>query len=154
MEDPMSDETRQQTIHEETSCTREPSQESPSTMTMAPAPLSRASLPPTRKSITHKFWINGTEGYLTIGLFDDGSPGEIFMKVSKEGTVVSGLIQGFCRAFSLSLQHGLELSDAVARFEGMVFEPMGQTRNPDIPEVSSILDYVARYLRHEFCPRD
>jgi ribonucleoside-diphosphate reductase alpha chain len=123
-------------------------------MTMATAPISRASLPPTRKSITHKFWINGTEGYLTIGLFDDGSPGEIFMKVSKEGTVVSGLIQGFCRAFSLSLQHGLELSDAVARFEGMVFEPMGQTRNPDIPEVSSILDYVARYLRHEFCPRD
>ena len=72
----------------------------------------RRILPPSRKSLTHKFWINGTEGYLTIGLFDDGSPGEIFMKVSKEGTVVSGLIQGFCRAFSLSLQHGLELSDA------------------------------------------
>ena len=123
-------------------------------MTMATAPDSRASLPPTRKSITHKFWINGTEGYLTIGLFADGSPGEIFMKVSKEGTVVSGLIQGFCRAFSLSLQHGLDLGDAVSRFEGMVFEPMGVTRNPEIPEVSSILDYVAKYLRLQFVDQD
>ena len=150
----MSDEDTHQMASLPATSAPDTSQESSSTMTMATAPISRASLPATRKSITHKFWINGTEGYLTIGLFDDGSPGEIFMKVSKEGTVVSGLIQGFCRAFSLSLQHGLDLNDAVARFEGMVFEPMGQTRNPDIPEVSSILDYVARYLRHEFCPRD
>jgi ribonucleoside-diphosphate reductase alpha chain len=125
-------------------------QESFLTMTIATAPTMRSTLPSTRRSVTHKFWINGTEGYLTVGLFEDGSPGEIFMKVSKEGTVVSGLIQGFCRAFSLSLQHGLDLNDAVSRFEGMTFEPMGQTRNPEIPEVSSILDYVARYLRSQY----
>lgn len=150
----MSDESSGPTLAEETGRERSPSQESPSPMTTATAPSTRASLPPTRRSITHKFWINGTEGYLTIGLFEDGSPGEIFMKVSKEGTVVSGLIQGYCRAFSLCLQHGLDLNEAVSRFEGMVFEPMGQTRNPDIPEVSSILDYVARYLRHEFGSND
>ncbi|MCH2144824.1 MAG: hypothetical protein MK082_06715 [Phycisphaerales bacterium] len=123
-------------------------------MTTATATLTRSSLPCTRKSVTHKFWINGHEGYLTVGLFEDGSPGEIFIKMSKEGSTLSGLIQGFCRAFSLSLQHGLELHEATNRFEGMRFEPMGPTRNPAIPEVSSILDYVARYLRHEFVDDD
>jgi ribonucleoside-diphosphate reductase alpha chain len=90
--------------------------------------------------------IAGHEGYLTIGLFEDGSPGEIFIKVSKEGSTLSGLIQGFCRAFSLALQYGLSVQDAVDRFRGMRFDPMGPTNNPDIPEASSILDYVARYL--------
>ena len=114
----------------------------------------RRILPPSRKSLTHKFWINGHEGYLTIGMFDDGTPGEIFVKMAKEGSTLSGLIQGFCRAFSLALQHGLSTEDAVARFEGMRFEPMGATRNPEIPETSSILDYVARYLSTQFCARD
>ena len=106
----------------------------------------RQILPTTRRSITHKFAIAGHEGYLTIGLFEDGSPGEIFIKVSKEGSTLSGLIQGFCRAFSLALQYGLSIQDAVDRFRGMRFDPMGPTNNPDIPEASSILDYVARYL--------
>lgn len=106
----------------------------------------RQVLPTTRRSVTHKFAISGHEGYLTIGLFDDGSPGEIFIKVAKEGSTLSGLIQGFCRAFSLALQYGLPLEDAVARFRGMRFDPMGTTSNPDIPETTSILDYVARYL--------
>ena len=118
-------------------------------MQTAPCPT-REPLPQTRRSLTHKFAINGHEGYLTIGLFEDGRPGEIFIKMSKEGSTLSGLIQGFCRAFSLSLQHGLDIDDAVSRFEGMRFEPMGATRNPKIPEASSILDYVARYLRCEF----
>jgi ribonucleoside-diphosphate reductase alpha chain len=103
-------------------------------------------LPTTRRSTTHKFAIAGHEGYLTIGLFDDGSPGEVFIKMSKEGSTLSGLIQGFCRAFSLALQYGLTIEDAVARFRGMRFDPMGPTSNPDIPEALSILDYVARYL--------
>ena len=90
------------------------------------------------------------EGYLTIGLFDDGRPGEIFIKMSKEGSTLSGLIQGFCRAFSLCLQHGLTHTEACERFRGMRFEPMGGTSNPESPECSSILDYVARYLQHEF----
>ena len=110
----------------------------------------RETLPSTRKSVTHKFAINGHEGYLTVGLFEDGRPGEIFIKMSKEGSTLSGLIQGFCRAFSLCLQHGLPVGEACERFRGMRFEPMGGTSNPDIPECSSILDYVARYLQSQF----
>ena len=111
-----------------------------------PTSSRRDTLPATRHSITHKFAIAGHEGYLTVGLFEDGRPGEIFIKMSKEGSTLSGLIQGFCRAFSLALQYGLPIQAAVDRFRGMRFEPMGPTNNPDIPEASSILDYVARYL--------
>lgn len=103
-----------------------------------------------RRSITHKFSIGSHEGYLTVGLFDDGRPGEIFIKMSKEGSTLSGLIQGFCRAFSLALQFGLTPQEAVERFRGMRFEPSGPTNNPEIPEATSILDYVARYLEHHF----
>ncbi|HRP63884.1 MAG TPA: hypothetical protein PK400_11360 [Phycisphaerales bacterium] len=95
--------------------------------------------------------IAGHEGYLTIGLFDDGRPGEVFIKMSKEGSTLSGLIQGFCRAFSLALQYGLTPQDAVDRFRGMRFDPMGPTNNPDIPEALSILDYLARYIELHFC---
>ena len=110
----------------------------------------RRVLPVTRKSLTHKFSVAGYEGYLTIGLYEDGTPGEIFIKMSKEGSTLSGLIQGFCRAFSISLQYGLPLQDAVDRFRGMRFEPMGPTNNPDIPEALSILDYMARFLELRF----
>ena len=92
----------------------------------------------------------GHEGYLTIGLFDDGRPGEIFIKMAKEGSTLSGLVQAFTRAFSLALQYGLPLEEAVARFKGMRFEPMGHTSNPEIPEAQSIVDYVARYLELHF----
>ena len=110
----------------------------------------REVLPGTRESITHKFTIDRHEGYLTIGLYGDGRPGEIFIKISKEGSALSGMCQAFCRAFSLSLQHGLSVEDAVVRFKGMRFEPLGLTSNPQIPEASSIVDYVARYLELEF----
>lgn len=106
----------------------------------------RHALPATRQSLTHKFSVANIEGYLTIGLYEDGSPGEIFIKISKEGSAISGFCQAFCRAFSLSLQHGLSVKDAVVRFKGMRFEPNGLTSNPEIPEASSIIDYVARYL--------
>ena len=111
----------------------------------------RQSLPDTRDSITHKFSIERHEGYLTIGLYPDGRPGEIFIKMSKEGSTISGMCQAFCRAFSLAIQHGLSIRDAVARFKGMRFEPMGMTSNEAIPETSSIVDYVARYLELHFC---
>lgn len=114
----------------------------------------RRNLPGTRRSVTHKFSINGHEGYLTIGLHEDGSPGEIFIKMSKEGSTLSGLIQAFCRAFSLALQYGLSLEEAVQRFRDMRFEPMGHTSNPDIPEAKSIVDYTARYLELNFGRRD
>jgi len=110
----------------------------------------RESLPATRSSITHKFSVGGHEGYLTIGLHADGRPGEIFIKMSKAGSTLSGMCQAFTRAFSLALQYGLTLEDAVGRFRGMRFEPMGHTSNPAIPEASSIIDYVARYLELEF----
>ncbi|MHB1156635.1 MAG: TSCPD domain-containing protein [Phycisphaerales bacterium] len=110
----------------------------------------RHRLPSTRASVTHKFNIGGFEGYLTIGLFEDGSPGEIFIKMAKEGSTLSGMIQGFCRAFSLALQFGLPLEEAVMRFKGMRFEPMGQTDNPDVPQAMSVIDYVACYLEYEF----
>lgn len=113
----------------------------------------RQSLPNTRSSITHKFAVGGHEGYLTVGLHPDGRPGEIFLKMSKEGSTMSGMCQAFCRAFSLSLQYGLSVEEAVMRFKGMRFEPMGMTSNPDIPEAMSIPDYIARFLEHHFVPQ-
>jgi ribonucleoside-diphosphate reductase alpha chain len=110
----------------------------------------RKTLPPTHTSVTHKFSVNGHEGYLTIGLFEDGMPGEIFIKMSKEGSTLSGLIQGFCRAFSLAIQYGLPLQEATDRFANMRFDPLGQTSNSKIPTATSILDYVAQYLAMEF----
>ncbi|MCC6320291.1 MAG: hypothetical protein IT438_02510 [Phycisphaerales bacterium] len=110
----------------------------------------RQVLPDTRSSLTHKFNINGHEGYLTVGLHPDGRPGEIFIKMAKEGSTMSGMCQAFCRAFSLALQYGLTLEDAVIRFRNMRFEPMGTTNNPDIPECQSIVDYVARFLELNF----
>ena len=106
----------------------------------------RRVLPVTRRSVTHKFSVGGFEGYLTIGLFEDNVPGEIFIKMSKEGSTLSGLIQGFCRAFSLALQYGLPVPAAVDRFRGLRFEPPGPRSNPDIPAASSIAGYVARLL--------
>ncbi len=111
---------------------------------------SRKALPSTRNSLTHKFTVDRHEGYLTIGLYPDGTPGEIFLKVAKEGSALSGFCQAFCRAFSLAMQHGLSIEDAVARFKGMRFEPMGPTSNPDIPQASSIVDYIACYLELNF----
>ena len=110
----------------------------------------RKTLPATHNSVTHKFSVNGHEGYLTIGLFEDGTPGEIFIKMSKEGSTLSGLIQGFCRAFSLAIQYGLPLQEATDRFMNMRFDPMGQTSNPKIKDATSILDYVAQFLAMEF----
>lgn len=110
----------------------------------------RQVLPETRSSITHKFAIGTYEGYLTVGLHADGRPGELFIKMSKEGSTLSGMCQAFCRAFSLSLQFGLSVEDAIARFKGMRFEPMGYTSNPDIPECDSIVDYVAKFLEKQF----
>ena len=104
----------------------------------------------TRESVTHKFQIMGHEGYLTIGFFEGRRPGEIFIKMSKEGSTLSGMVQAFTRAFSLAIQYGLPLEQAVLRFKGMRFEPMGHTSNPDIPEAMSIIDYVARYLDLHF----
>ena len=104
----------------------------------------------TGRSVTHKVSIAGLEGYLTVALVDDARPAEVFIKIAKEGSTCSGLIQGFCMALSLALQPGLPVESAVDRFRGMRFEPSGPTSNPEIPHASSILDYVARYLELEY----
>lgn len=119
-------------------------------MPFVESPKDRRRLPVTRNSVTHKFTIGNHEAYLTIGLYEDGAPGELFIKMAKEGSTLSGMVQAFCRALSLSLQFGLSLEEAVARFKGMRFEPMGMTSNPDIPMAQSIVDYVARYLELEY----
>ncbi len=106
--------------------------------------------PATGRSVTHKFAIAGREAYLTVGLDDDDRPGDVFIKISKEGSTASGLIQGFCQALSLALQYGLPVEAAVDRFWGTRFEPSGPTTNPDIPYADSVLDYVARYLELHF----
>ncbi|TVQ30294.1 MAG: hypothetical protein EA376_13585 [Phycisphaeraceae bacterium] len=110
-------------------------------------------LPPTRDSLTHKFCIAGHEGYLTIGFHPDGAPGEIFIKMAKEGSTISGMCQAFCRAFSLAIQYGLSLEDSVTRFKGMRFDPQGPTTNPDIPEANSIVDYVVRFIELHYCSK-
>jgi len=110
----------------------------------------RQALPTTRDAVTHKFAIGPHEGYLTIGLYPDGRPGEIFIKMAKEGSTMKGFVQAFCRAFSIAIQYGLPIEDAVARFKGMRFEPSGATSNPEIPQATSIVDYVARYLEMHF----
>lgn len=119
--------------------------------TEEPEPMVRQSMPPTRDSLTHKFNIAGVEGYLTVGLDAQGVPREIFLKIAKAGSTLSGMCQFSCRSFSLALQHGLSVEDAVVRFKGMRFEPMGPTANPDIPEALSIADYIARFLELHFC---
>ncbi|GMV25161.1 MAG: hypothetical protein AMXMBFR58_11920 [Phycisphaerae bacterium] len=117
---------------------------------MHPMVALRCSLPVTRESITHKFSIAKHEGYLTIGLYPDGRPGEIFIKMSKEGSTICGFCQAFCRAFSLAIQHGLSIDDAISRFKNMRFEPLGPTSNPDIPEAQSVVDYVARFIEQRW----
>jgi ribonucleoside-diphosphate reductase alpha chain len=100
----------------------------------------------TRNSVTHKFSIEGHDGYITVGLYDDGTPGEIFLSMAKQGSTVSGLMEAFGRAISYALQYGVPLPDLVRNFAHMRFEPMGRTENRDIPVAQSIIDYVFRWL--------
>ncbi len=110
----------------------------------------RRRMPDERKAITHKFSIAGHEGYLTVGMYDDGSPGEVFLSMAKEGTVVSGLVDSIAIAVSLALQHGVPLSLLVEKFSHTRFEPSGFTGNPQIPMAKSVLDYVFRWLSLKF----
>ena len=110
----------------------------------------RRRLPDERPAITHKFSIDGHEGYLTVGLYDDGSPGEIFIVVAKEGSTISGLMDAFATAISLSLQYGVPLADLVFKFAHMRFEPSGFTKHPQIKMAKSIVDYIFRWLAVKF----
>jgi len=110
----------------------------------------RRRLPAERTALTHKFDISGHEGYITVGLYPDGQPGEIFLKMAKEGSTVSGLMDTFATAISLSLQYGVPLRDLVNKFAHVRFEPSGFTGNQEIPIAKSIVDYIFRWLGSRF----
>ncbi|PYJ03307.1 MAG: vitamin B12-dependent ribonucleotide reductase, partial [Verrucomicrobia bacterium] len=118
---------------------------------LAGKPLRRR-LSDTRTAITHKFDIAGHEGYLTVGLFEDGQPGELFITMAKEGSTIGGLMDGIGTLTSMALQYGVPLEALVRKFAHQRFEPSGFTRNPDIRNASSITDYVFRWLALQFIP--
>jgi ribonucleoside-diphosphate reductase alpha chain len=116
----------------------------------APPRAVRHRLPDERLSITHKFNVGGHEGYLTVGLYKDGMPGEIFITMAKEGSTVSGLMDSFACAVSIGLQHGVPLKLLCEKFAHTRFEPSGWSRNPDIGYAKSIMDYIFRWLQLRF----
>ncbi|MGH7815719.1 MAG: vitamin B12-dependent ribonucleotide reductase [Candidatus Binataceae bacterium] len=110
----------------------------------------RRKLADERKSITHKFDIAGHEGYITVGMYEDGAPGEIFVSMSKQGSTISGLMDSFATAISYALQYGVPLQFLVDKFAHMRFEPSGFTKNPQIPYAKSIVDYLFRWMASKF----
>ncbi|MFZ5445529.1 MAG: vitamin B12-dependent ribonucleotide reductase [Myxococcota bacterium] len=114
----------------------------------------RKRLPDERRALTHKFSIAGHEGYLTVGMYDDGQPGELFITMAKEGSTVSGLMDSFATAISLSLQYGVPLKVLADKFSHTRFEPSGFTNNPDLPIAKSITDYIFRWLSLKFLPQE
>ena len=112
----------------------------------------RERLPDTRQSLTHKFSIEGHEGYITVGLYPDGRPGELFITMAKEGSTIGGLMDCFGTAVSMSLQYGVPLEVYVNKFSHTRFEPMGFTKNPDVKIAKSIVDYIFRWLGVTFLP--
>jgi ribonucleoside-diphosphate reductase alpha chain len=114
----------------------------------------RRRLPAERSAVTHKFDISGHEGYITVGLYPDGQPGEIFLKMAKEGSTVSGLMDTFATTVSVALQYGVPLRDLVNKFAHVRFEPSGFTGNQEIPIAKSIVDYIFRWLGSRFLSPD
>ncbi len=110
----------------------------------------RRRLPATRTSMTHKFSIEGHEGYITAGLYEHGAPGEIWLTMAKEGSTLSGMMDAFATSISLALQYGVPLRDLVNKFSHMRFEPSGRTENSEIPVAQSIVDYIFRWLASSF----
>jgi ribonucleoside-diphosphate reductase alpha chain len=112
----------------------------------------RRRLPDTRSAKTHKFDVAGHEGYITVGLYDDGQPGEVFIRIAKEGSTIGGLMDTIATLVSVSLQYGVPVESLVRKFEHVRFEPSGMTRNPEIPIAKSLVDYIFRWLAMEFVP--
>ena len=100
--------------------------------------------------MTHKFRVGEQEGYVTVGLFEDGTPGEVFIKMAKEGSTASGLTDAVALLTSIALQYGVSLEKLADKLEHTRFEPYGMTGNPDIPFATSVLDYIFRWLRLHF----
>jgi ribonucleoside-diphosphate reductase alpha chain len=114
----------------------------------------RRKMPSERQSITHKFSIGGHEGYITVGMYETGEPGEIFIKMAKEGSTLSGFMDGFALSVSVGLQYGVPLKALVDKFINTRFEPAGYTGHPAIPYAKSVLDYLARWLGGRFISPD
>lgn len=114
----------------------------------------RRRMPDERRSITHKFSVASHEGYITVGMFEDGSPGEIFVTMSKTGSVISGLMDAFATSVSIGLQYGVPLKVLVNKFAHMRFEPSGVTNNPQVRIAKSIIDYIFRWLSIKFLPSE
>ncbi|HKW69255.1 MAG TPA: vitamin B12-dependent ribonucleotide reductase [Candidatus Dormibacteraeota bacterium] len=112
----------------------------------------RRKLPDERQAVTHKFDIAGHEGYLTVGLYEDGTPGELFVTMAKEGSTISGLMDAFATQTSYALQFGVPLKFMVDKFSHMRFEPSGFTKNKEIPIAKSIVDYIFRWMASHFLP--
>ncbi|MFM9117744.1 MAG: vitamin B12-dependent ribonucleotide reductase, partial [Planctomycetota bacterium] len=112
----------------------------------------RERLPDTRQSVTHKFNVGGHEGYINVGLYPDGRPGELFITMAKEGSTIGGLMDAFGTAVSMSLQYGVPLEVLVNKFSHTRFEPMGHTTNPDIRIAKSVVDYIFRWMGIQFMP--
>ena len=110
----------------------------------------RQRLPDERASTTHKFSVGGSEGYITVGMYEDGRPGEVFIKMSKEGSTLSGVMDGLALTISIGLQYGVPLKVLVDKLINTRFEPSGFTENPEIRMASSLLDYVGRWLGGKF----
>ena len=122
---------------------------------LAKAPPKRKRMPRERQSITHKFSIGGHEGYITAGMYDDGTVGEIFLTdIGKEGSTLRGMMNSFATAISISLQYGVPLETLVRKFAYMRFEPEGMTSNPEIPFAKSMPDYIMRWLASRFLDVD
>jgi ribonucleoside-diphosphate reductase alpha chain len=110
----------------------------------------RRKLPDERHAMTHKFSIAGHEGYITVGMYEDGKPGEIFLVMAKEGSTISGLMDAFATSISMALQYGVPLEALVEKFSHVRYEPAGFTKNSEIPYAKSITDYIFRYLASKF----
>jgi len=125
--------------------------ERPAPAERRPTPY-RERLPDERQSITHKFAVGEQEGYLTVGLYEDGRPGEIFVKIAKEGSTVSGLMDSVALLTSVSMQYAVPLEDIARKLRNTRFEPYGRTNNRDIPWATSLVDYIFRWLELKFVP--
>ncbi len=122
-------------------------------LTGEPKPYRRR-LPDERRAVTHKYQVAGHEGYITVGLYPDGQPGEIFLRMAKEGSTVSGLMDTLATMTSIALQYGVPLRDLVNKFTHVRFEPSGFTGNPEVPIAKSIVDYIFRWMGSRFLDKD
>ena len=114
----------------------------------------RRKLPAERMALTHKFTIAGHEGYVTVGMYEDGVPGEIFIKMNKEGSTLSGVMDMLALSISMNLQYGVPLEVLCEKLAHSRFEPMGMTSNKEIPMVKSIMDYLGRWMALKFLPKE